>query len=105
VDVQWISTDRLEGIHYRHFLGFTMSQSAMLYEKLRDDIIAGKFPPGTRLPQRQIAKTYEVSKVLTVAAFARLEVNTKTVRRGASLILGFSGQHRRIKQVFHRLKT
>jgi DNA-binding GntR family transcriptional regulator len=47
----------------------------MLFEKLRDDIIAGKFPPGTRLPQQQIAKTYEVSKVLTVAAFARLEAS------------------------------
>jgi len=50
-----------------------MSQSVMLFEKLRDDIIVGRFPPGTRLPQQQIAKRYEVSKVLTVAAFARLE--------------------------------
>ena len=45
----------------------------MLFEKLRDDIIVGRFPPGARLPQQQIAKRYEVSKVLTVAAFARLE--------------------------------
>lgn len=50
-----------------------MSQSVMLFEKMRDDIIAGHLSPGTRLPQQQIAKRYEVSKVLTVAAFARLE--------------------------------
>ena len=49
-----------------------MSQS-MLFEKIRDDIIAGDLPPGTRLPQQRIAERYEVSKVLTVAAFARLE--------------------------------
>jgi len=45
----------------------------MLFEKLRDDIVAGNLSPGTRLPQQQIAKRYDVSKVLTVAAFARLE--------------------------------
>jgi|TARA_B110000495_G_C23016147_1_gene601915 DNA-binding GntR family transcriptional regulator len=76
LDTRWISTGYPEGSHYAdNHLGFTMSQSVMLFEKLRDDIIAGKFPPGTRLPQQQIAKTYEVSKVLTVAAFARLETS------------------------------
>jgi len=45
----------------------------MLFEKIRDDIIAGDLPPGTRLPQQRIADRYEVSKVLTVAAFSRLE--------------------------------
>ncbi len=50
-----------------------MSQPVMLFEKLRDDIVAGNLSPGTRLPQQRIAKKYEVSKVLTVAAFARLE--------------------------------
>ena len=52
-----------------------MSQSVMLFEKLRDDIVVGRFPPGARLPQQQIAKLYDVSKVLTVAAFARLEAS------------------------------
>ena len=47
----------------------------MLFEKLRDDIVVGRFPPGARLPQQQIAKLYDVSKVLTVAAFARLEAS------------------------------
>lgn len=50
-----------------------MSQSVMLFEKIRDDIISGELPPGTRLPQQRIADRYEVSKVLTVAAFTRLE--------------------------------
>lgn len=52
---------------------FPMSQSVMLFEKIRDDIISGELPPGTRLPQQRIADRYEVSKVLTVAAFTRLE--------------------------------
>jgi DNA-binding GntR family transcriptional regulator len=52
-----------------------MSQPVMLFEKLRDDIVAGRFPPGARLPQQQVAKIYDVSKVLTVAAFARLEAS------------------------------
>ena len=52
-----------------------MSQPVMLFEKLRDDIVAGNLSPGTRLPQQRIAKTYGVSKVLTVAAFARLEAS------------------------------
>ena len=52
-----------------------MPQPVMLFEKLRDDIIAGRFPPGARLPQQRIAKLYDVSKILTVAAFARLEAS------------------------------
>ena len=56
-------------------LDVQMSQSVMLFEKLRDDIIVGRFPPGARLPQQRIAKLYDVSKVLTVAAFARLEAS------------------------------
>ena len=51
----------------------TMTKPAMLFEKLRDDIIKGELPAGTRLPQQQIADKYGVSKVLTVAAFSRLE--------------------------------
>jgi DNA-binding GntR family transcriptional regulator len=50
-----------------------MSQSIELFEQIRDDIIAGNLAPGTRLPQQKIATRYEVSKVVTVAAFARLE--------------------------------
>lgn len=50
-----------------------MSQSVILFEKIRDEIIVGDLPPGTRLPQQRIADRYEVSKVATVAAFSRLE--------------------------------
>ncbi len=50
-----------------------MSPSVILFEKIRDEIIVGDLPPGTRLPQQRIADRYEVSKVATVAAFSRLE--------------------------------
>lgn len=53
-----------------------MSLSGVLFEKLRDDIIAGMHSLGTRLPQQRIPKMYDVSKVLTVAAFARLEASS-----------------------------
>lgn len=56
-------------------MGAPLSQPLMLFEKLRDDIVAGRLPPGARLPQQRIAKMYDVSKVLTVAAFARLEAS------------------------------
>lgn len=42
-----------------------MSQPAMLFEKLRDDIAAGILSPGRRLSQQRIAIRYEVTKVLT----------------------------------------
>jgi DNA-binding GntR family transcriptional regulator len=45
-----------------------MSQAAMHFEKLRDDIAASILSPGRRLSQQRIAIWYEVTKELTAAS-------------------------------------
>jgi DNA-binding GntR family transcriptional regulator len=64
-----------------------LSKTAAAYEEIRDDIIRGTFPPGTRLSEVKLAERYDqhaVSRTPIREALIRLERDGLIERRGNS---------------------
>jgi len=56
-----------------------------VHDRLRDEIISGRYPPGTRLNESQIAREFEISRIPVREALVRLRENglvMKHDRRG-----------------------
>jgi DNA-binding GntR family transcriptional regulator len=58
-----------------------------LYARLRDDLIAGVYPPGERLSENQVSATYGVSRTPTREALGRLEHVGLIERVGINLVV------------------
>ncbi|MFF0149515.1 regulatory GntR family protein [Amycolatopsis sulphurea] len=54
-----------------------------LYIQLRDDVVNGKFPPGTRLSESSLGREYGVSRTPIREAIARLEHDGLLLQQGA----------------------
>ncbi|BBG03850.1 MULTISPECIES: GntR family transcriptional regulator [Pseudonocardia] len=54
-----------------------------LYIQLRDDVVNGRYPPGTRLSESSLGREYGVSRTPIREAIARLEHDGLLLRQGA----------------------
>lgn len=65
----------------------TEPKARALYAQLRDDLIAGTYPPGAHLSENQISSRYGVSRTPAREALARLEHVGLVERVGATLVV------------------
>lgn len=72
----------------------TTGASAAVYEVLIDGIVRGAYPPGSRLPEEDIAATVGVSRTPVREALNRLQAEglVKTLRNRGSVVVGWTAE-------------